>query len=903
MVEGLNDGGERRAGRAPQGAPLELPDFTGIGLLAVRLESGTCVAANRALYRMAGAREARVLEQSWTRLIAPADQRRVARALERLAIGLHAPIDVHLQRPDGTLIPARIEANQVSGRLFEGLALLSITEVAGIGTHADSANGSAPTGDAFTSAFQRIAASLPGAVYQYLERADGTSSLLQAGPAFAEMLGVDAQRLQQDARHAWSHVLPKDAATVVASLRAAGHHGHAWSGEFRVQHTDGSLRWVHADARPERLAGGDVRWTGYLVDTTLQRFEEQALRDGERSLRFLFEHAYESIVLVDAASGEITDLNPAAEQLFGRTRLELLGASPTSLSAPQQATDEGSRHAIRRITRETLQTGAYEGRWDVQHVDGSIIPCDLRIIRLPISGRSLLRCTLIDVSEREQSRLTQHRLEQAIGSAAHGIAMMDAAGRLTYANPTFLTQWGLAPDLAQLAPRLVDLWTDPDAGTAALAEMRATGAWKGEVQRTDTERATRTFAVELSAVRHPDGSVFGGLVSVTDVTEARQLEQRVLRAQQLETVGRLAGGIAHDFNNLLTVITASLDVAQHHPASHDLHAELDDAVRAAESAARLARQLLTFSRQQVVAASPLDVNALVIRMAELLPRMLGDGITLRLQLAEGVGSALIDKSQAEQILLNLAVNARDAMTSGGTLTIATARRRLSAEEQSRLPEWTGDECVELYVSDTGVGMTRDVLDHMFEPFFTTKPVGRGTGLGLSVIHGIVSQLHGRIDVESQPGSGTAFRILLPALPLERQASRATKPAPAAATESAGPLLLVEDDDAIRPLIERLLTREGHQVVSYSNGSDAMRWLQDAPAPPRLLITDVMMPLMNGSELAERARALWPDLRVLFISGYTADVIATEVALGAAPLLAKPFGVSDLTRAVNTTLAH
>jgi signal transduction histidine kinase/ActR/RegA family two-component response regulator len=385
-----------------------------------------------------------------------------------------------------------------------------------------------------------------------------------------------------------------------------------------------------------------------------------------------------------------------------------------------------------------------------------------------------------------------------------------------------------------------------------------------------------------------------------ELAERKRLEDQLRQAQKMEAVGRLAGGVAHDFNNLLTVIQGNVELARAElPPENPVRPYLDDLHQAAESAASLTRQLLAFSRRQIVQPQVISLNALVTRVSKMLGRLLGEDITLDLQLATDLGGVLADPGQFEQVLLNLAVNARDAMPAGGTLTIRTEDVCFGAGDPGLPPQLRPGSHVRLLVRDTGQGMDEAVRRQIFEPFFTTKPKGRGTGLGLATVFGAVSQAGGVIQVDSEPGKGTTFSILLPRVGEAPDASPGPRTAGQGGAER---VLLVEDDPMVRDLALRFLRQLGYGVVVAAGGLEALATLESLREPIDVLFTDVVMPGMNGRELAERVAALRPAVKVLYTSGYAEDVIATHgVVDREVHFLVKPYSMQTLARKLRELL--
>ncbi|MDE3054829.1 MAG: response regulator, partial [Gemmatimonadota bacterium] len=376
---------------------------------------------------------------------------------------------------------------------------------------------------------------------------------------------------------------------------------------------------------------------------------------------------------------------------------------------------------------------------------------------------------------------------------------------------------------------------------------------------------------------------------IEDVTDRVRLEEQFQQAQRMEAIGRLAGGIAHDFNNLLTVIMTTTELLMSwQPGDPPPTGELDEVYRAARRGADLTRQLLAFGRRQVLAMRPLSVGALVLDMEGMLRRLLGEDVQLRVVASAEPDIVRADQSQLEQVLMNLVVNARDAMPEGGQIVVETGPVELAQGEMAGHPAMAPGAYVRIAVSDTGTGIPPDAMEHLFEPFFTTKPKDKGTGLGLATVYGIVKQLGGYVWPYSEPGQGTTFKIFLPRVD---DAAPAAHAEPARREDQRGhqTILVAEDESAIRALLERVLRSRGYDVIAAASGEDALRAVADRRGPIHLLVSDVVMPGMSGPQLAARLAELHPEAVPLFLSGYTDEaVLRLGVAAGRVAFLQKPF---------------
>jgi nitrogen-specific signal transduction histidine kinase/CheY-like chemotaxis protein len=405
-------------------------------------------------------------------------------------------------------------------------------------------------------------------------------------------------------------------------------------------------------------------------------------------------------------------------------------------------------------------------------------------------------------------------------------------------------------------------------------------------------------------VRDESGAVYR-LVGVSeDITELRQVEERFLQAQKMEAVGSLAGGVAHDFNNLITVILSYSEMLLSElPANDPLRADAEEIRKAGERASELTRQLLTFSRRQVIQPKVVRINELIEATGNMLERLIAENIALAMALDPEAGAVRVDAGQMEQVIVNLAVNARDAMPDGGRLLIESKNIDFPepGEPDQESPLYPSGRNVMLAVSDTGIGMDAETQKRIFEPFYTTKEPGKGTGLGLSTVYGIVRQSGGQISVYSEPGKGTSFKVYLPRVDdvPETREEIAAQAKSAAGRET---VLIVDDDPAVLSIARYALDRLGYHVISMDDGESALAYLTKQNPPIDLLVTDLNMPRMSGRILADRFAAIHPYARILFVSGYTDDaVVRHDMLESGAHYLAKPFTPDSLARKVREVL--
>jgi PAS domain S-box-containing protein len=498
-----------------------------------------------------------------------------------------------------------------------------------------------------------------------------------------------------------------------------------------------------------------------------------------------------------------------------------------------------------------------------------------------------------ELAARKRAAETLERQSMAIESSIDGIAICGADGRIVFANGAYARMHGYDSPAALAGENWTVFYGAGEIEAWERERMPAflrEGRWRGE--SFGRRRDGTTFPVEVTLARISEGWV----CICRDMTERRRLEEKLLHSQKMETIGRFAGGVAHDFNNILTAILGTCDLAMLGIRENDpRRSDLEDIRRAAKRAADLTKRLLAFSRRQTFELRTLCLNDLLLDLDKMLRRLIGADVELVYALAPDLAHVRADPGQLEQVFVNLAINARDAMPRGGTLTISTANEKVDDETARRYGR-PGGEYVAVAVSDTGAGMTEEVKAHLFEPFFTTKEIGKGTGLGLATCYGIIQQSEGFVAVESAPGAGTTFRIFFPRKEGESLPQAARDPS-ARLPRGKETVLLVEDEPTVRALAARILRAHGYVVVEAATGEEALRLIETGELRPEIIVSDVIMPQMGGKELLDRVSARFGRPRSILVSGYTDGVV---IAPGT-PFLPKPFTPEALLKKVREVL--
>jgi two-component system cell cycle sensor histidine kinase/response regulator CckA len=683
---------------------------------------------------------------------------------------------------------------------------------------------------------------------------------------------------------------PESLRRVQAALARIGKPGHraVSTGIYDQPCRDGSVKHVEITTTVIRDAAGQVTEVlGVSRDATARVDAERALADRARFLSSILETAQDGFWVIDA-QGRLVDVNPAACAISGFTREELVGKLVSDLDADDRPGDVAAR--IGRIHR-----GGAE-RFETHHrrKDGSMVAIEISARLVPDSDGRIV-AFLRDVTARNQAAEAQRDSEALLraltDSLPDPVFLKDRESRWRLANPATLRTVGKR--LEEVLGRTDrEIFADPRIGEALMETDRQVMA-SGQVRVVEEQIATplgpRTFLSSKAPYRDADGNVIGLVGHAQDITDQARLREQVEQARKLESIGRLAGGVAHDFNNLLSVIlTYSSAIRQE--LAEGISPSVEDVEEihvAAERARDLTRQLLAFARKQVIEPIPLDLNLVVRGSEKLLRRVIGENVSLEVRLAEDLWTARCDPGQLEQVLVNLALNARDAMPSGGRITVETLNEETAPADGYRDPSHPAGPWVLLRVHDQGTGMSPEVMAHLFEPFFTTKEMGRGTGLGLATVHGIVTQSGGHLRVESERERGTTFEACFPRV--EQAPEPATLAPTVRARGGSETILVIEDDEQVLRATSRALRDAGYRVLLASGGDEALEVAARVGQAPQLVVTDVIMPGRDGKTVVEELRRRHGPLKALFVSGYSQEVISSHGVLDRAiDFLPKPF---------------
>lgn len=632
---------------------------------------------------------------------------------------------------------------------------------------------------------------------------------------------------------------------------------------------------------------------------------ESALRESEEKYRLLFSAERDAIVIIDQVTGKIVDTNPAALKLYGYSKSEFLTKSALDLSGDRQISAKNiAKMEQMDNTDIVLQYSKHQKK------DGTVFPVEIRAGNFKYSGKIMIYAVFHDITDRVKAEESLRKLSRSVEQSPVSVVITDKNGDIEYVNPKFTQVTGYSPGEAiGKNPRILKSGSKSKDEYKNLWDTIISGAeWRGEFQNKRKNGEVYWENATISPIKSELGEITHFLAVKEDITEQKRLQQQLIQAQKMESIGNLAGGIAHDFNNLLTVINGHAEISlikleKDHPA----HRDMISILHAGKRAESLTRQLLAFSRKQIYETKIINLNDVIVGLDKLVRRLIGENIQIETNLKSNLPSIKADPGQIEQIMMNLVVNARDAINELGEsadkklISVKTGIEKIDRTGVKKYPEMTTGEKIFITIQDTGAGIDSNLKDKIFEPFFTTKDKGKGTGLGLSTVYGIVKQNQGFIYVFSEKGSGTTFKIYWP-ISKERKSKEIKIINDRRNLKGSESILFVEDDDSVRGLICGALRELGYQVSEANNGKTALKTFETNNHNIDLLITDLIMPEMNGKELVSNIKKLNKKISILYTSGYTDDHIVTEGELQEGlNFIAKPYSISDIATKIRTIL--
>ncbi|MCJ8501036.1 hybrid sensor histidine kinase/response regulator [Desulfatitalea alkaliphila] len=732
-----------------------------------------------------------------------------------------------------------------------------------------------------------------------------------SNPAVEKILGRRPEEITGSAWHQMVH--PEDVAKVKDALSKSMAQRTGWRNlVLRWRHKDGTFRWLESNAVAVLDdAGRVIGFHGSDRDITDRTRSEEDLQSNEARFRLMFQNAPMPYQSLDE-EGRFIDVNQAFLDTLGYRREELIGKYFGDILHPDWVDHFKTNFPRFKAVGEVLGV-----EFEMVKKDGGtiLVYFNGKIQRDVIGRFERTHCIFQDITERRRAeaglKQAEARHAKMIANIGDVIVIIDQEGINRYKSPNIAKWFGWQPEELIGRPALENVHPDDI--------QRATDSL-GQLFQAPNRTLTDQFRYRCKDGHYKwieftgtnllhDPDIQGVLGNYHDITERKQaeverekLETQMRHSQKMESVGRLAGGVAHDFNNMLGVILGHTEMALEQVApSQPVYDDLQEIGKAARRSADLTRQLLAFARKQTVAPKVLDLNRTVEGMLKMLRRLIGEEVELAWHPGARLWPVKVDTTQIDQILANLCVNARDAIDGAGTIVIGTENATVETTVSDEPDAPPPGDFVRLTVQDDGAGMDEATIEHLFEPFYTTKPIGQGTGLGLATVYGIVKQNGGFIRVQSRPGEGTTFSLHFPRHHEAANHSLPSEPPPRPAS-GRDTILLVEDEPSILHMITQILHRKGYRVLAAAGPDRALELARTHEGPIHLLMTDVVMPAMNGRELATQVRLLHPAIRCLFMSGYTADVIAKHGVLEeGVHFIQKPFSVNALALKVRACL--
>jgi two-component system, cell cycle sensor histidine kinase and response regulator CckA len=734
---------------------------------------------------------------------------------------------------------------------------------------------------------------------------DAQGTIIYTSQSTRGLLGYAPEELVET--NLFDYLHPEDEAGARQAFQLLLHApGIPFRLEYRSRHKDDEWRCLEAigvNRLQESAVGAVVINQRDVTERRRAEAERKASADKLRKLSSAVEQSADVVVMTDR-NGVIEYVNPAFESLTGYTREETVGRTPRILKSGRQ-----NAEFYQRMWGTLLAGNVFRGIMVNRKKNGEPYWTEKTITPV-LDEHGKVRHFISndrDITERrtaeESLRSSEQRYRLLFERNLAGVYRASAEGKFTEANDSLARMLGYESGRELLGRDTAEFLDNPLEPEALMRELKTHGQVVSYEMRARRKDGSEGWALLNSTLlRDQQGNVVGREGTVLDITERRALQQQLLHSQKMDAVGQLAGGVAHDFNNLLMVISSYAELLSDSICGTNAKAQhqAQEILKAARRAAGLTKQLLAFSRKQVLSPRMLDLNTVLADIGRMLPRLIGENIQVEIRPGASLWNVKADPVQVEQVIMNLAVNARDAMPRGGHLVLETSNAYLDEEYARRHVGVVPGEHVMLTVSDTGCGIPADILPHIFEPFFTTKEQGKGTGLGLPTVYGIVRQSGGSIWVYSEVDRGTVFKVYLPRAQAAADKYRDERPAapPARGSET---VLMVEDEEAVRESTCEYLTSRGYTVLQGKNGADALQVLEHFAGKIHLLITDVIMPGMSGAELGKRVRELRPNTRVIYISGYTESTVVQHGVEAAAGFLQKPFTLTALAGKVREVL--
>jgi PAS domain S-box-containing protein len=752
--------------------------------------------------------------------------------------------------------------------------------------------------------FDNLVSKIPVGIYILHSTPAGTSGFDYVSPKMAEIFGVSVEEILADSKIPYLTIHPEEQETFVKLNKERIRHPQPfdWQGRALI---DGSIKWLHIESTPELLENGDVLWNGIVTDITDRKRADDALRETEERYHNLLDVAPVGIAV--QSEGRIVFTNPAGLKLLGAESFDQLIGKPIS-EIIHPAGFEKSRDRIRRMMAG--EQGLYPAEDVYLRLDGTPIAVEVVSTMLTFNNKPAAQVIVTDITERKKTEEKLRELSQAIEQSPVSIVITDPSGSIEYVNSKFVNVTGYSYDevIGQNPRILKSGHTRPEEYSRLWQTIKAGGEWHGEFLNRKKNGDVFWESAKISPIINGLGQTTHFLAVKEDITarkqaedHVRRMEEQIRQSQKMDAIGQLAGGIAHDFNNVLGGIIGYTDMSLSLAEKGSvLESNLLKVLKASDRAKHLVKQILTFSRRGNPQRSAVTIRPILQEVLELLRASIPSSVIIDSDLNKNTKPVLADPTKLHEAILNLATNAVQAMKRKGTLTVRLRPVSLDHIEYGRSGEILPGDYTVIEIADTGCGMDSTVLSKAFEPFFTTKPVGEGTGMGLSVVLGVVQTHDGDIQIESEVGAGTTVRIYLPVSddPIADAADENVR----SDTSGTERILLVDDEPLLLEMVEEMLSTLGYSIVSMSDSVKALAFIRANSKEIDLLITDQTMPGLTGSELAAEALKFRNDLPIILCTGYSSEVNSEQAAaMGVSRFLLKPYRSKELSKSIREVL--
>ncbi len=775
--------------------------------------------------------------------------------------------------------------------------------------------------------YQQMTNQIPGMLYQFVMHKNGSYSVPYVSEKIFDYSGITQEQVYADPSLLFRSIHPDDIDFIQNQILRSAEELSEFNVEHRLVTHSGELKWFKVNSIPTRLENGDTFWNGISIEITEQKSAEQTILAQAKNLEIIFNSVPNILVLVDE-NGRAEMINDKGAAFSERGKSDLIGLlGGAVLNCLHSFTSDGCGRSlecddcpVRTRVVSTLETGKphieKDGKLTLLRAGKEEI-VDLLITTMPLNldGTQKVLLSLTDITERKQVEndlLREKQFTEKLLESLPGIFFLyDSTCHLKRWNKAHETTMGFSAD--ELRDWYIPNWHEKPEDAKIGMDLVKSVLESGQSESFETTLINKEgnfipYLINIARLVTPESSYIMGVgINITKRKQAEEdnkiLQSHLIQAQKMEAVGHLAGGVAHDFNNMLGVILGYTEMAlEQVDTEQPIFSALEEIQHAAERSSDLTRQLLAFARKQTISPKVLDLNSIVGSMMKMLQRLIGENIELKWFPGDNLGQIRMDPSQIDQVLANLCINARDSITDMGKVIIETTNVHLDQSIRNTHAYGVPGDFILLTVSDNGSGMEKETLAHLFEPFYTTKKTGEGTGLGLATVYGIVKQNKGLINVYSELGYGTTFKIYLP-----RYFSKTGKVSDSVVSHQILPghetILLVEDEPMILGMTTLMLQRLGYNVLPASTPGEAISLANEQPGEISLLITDVVMPEMNGRELSTKLNSLRPNLKCLFMSGYTANVIAHHGVIDEnVHFIQKPFSKKELAAILREILA-